>query len=225
MTDVERQLMEKGILQPSENSGFKKVPKIIYATRTHSQIAQAMTELKTSNYRHLKAAVVGSRDQLCIHPEVIKETNNANKVHLCKLKITTRTCSFYHQVEKQKDDPMIRNLTVVDIEDLITFGRKKKCCPYFMAKELIDDADIVFMPYNYLLDPKARKASNISLTNAIIILDEAHNVEKMCEDSASIQFASSEIAVCIEEVTHVSFVFCSSSNLVYVRKRILINRL
>lgn len=196
--------MEKGILQPSENSGFKKVPKIIYATRTHSQIAQAMTELKTSDYRHLKAAVVGSRDQLCIHPDVMNETSNANKIHMCKLKITTRTCSFYHRVEKQKDDPALRSLSVVDIEDLVTFGRKTKCCPYFLSKELIDDADIIFMPYNYLLDPKARKANNVSLSNTIVILDEAHNVEKMCEDSASIQITSSEIAVCIEEITHVS---------------------
>lgn len=192
--------MEKGIIQSEK---FTKVPKIIYATRTHSQIAQAMSELKTSDYRHIKAAVVGSRDQLCIHPDVVKETSNSNKIHMCKLKITTKSCSFYYRVEKQKDNVLLRNEPVVDIEDLVAFGRKAKCCPYFLSKELIDDADIVFMPYNYLLDPKARKANNVQLTNTIIILDEAHNVEKMCEDSASMQIASSEVAVCIEEITHV----------------------
>lgn len=200
LSDAERELMEKGIIQSEK---FAKVPKIIYATRTHSQIAQAMGELKTSDYRHIKAAVVGSRDQLCIHPDVLKETSNSNKIHMCKLKITTRSCSFYYRVEKQKDDVLLRNTPVLDIEDLVAFGRKAKCCPYFLSKEMIDDADIVFMPYNYLLDPKARKASNVQLTNTIIILDEAHNVEKMCEDSASMQIASSEVAVCIEEVTHV----------------------
>ena len=27
-------------------------------------------------------------------------------------------------------------------------------CPYFTSKELKKDADIIFMPYNYLIDPK-----------------------------------------------------------------------
>jgi len=27
-------------------------------------------------------------------------------------------------------------------------------CPYYISKELKRDADIIFMPYNYLIDPK-----------------------------------------------------------------------
>lgn len=180
------------------------VPKIIYASRTHSQLSQAMQELKRSGYKHLKAAVIGSRDQLCINPDVVKETGNANKVHMCKLKVTTRTCSFHQRVESSKDSPHLRNAGVLDIEDLVTAGRKLKCCPYFVSRELIQDADIVFMPYNYLLDPMARKANKVELNNTIVILDEAHNVEKMCEESASVQIASSEVAVCIDDLTHVS---------------------
>lgn len=179
------------------------VPKVIYASRTHSQLTQAMQELKRSSYRHLKAAVIGSRDQLCIHPDVMKETSNANKIHMCKLKVTTRTCSFHHRVDTAKDDPIFREATIMDIEDLIVAGRKRRCCPYFVSRELIPDADIVFMPYNYLLDPKARKANKVELNNTIVILDEAHNVEKMCEDSASVQMTSSELAVCIDDVTHI----------------------
>ena len=32
------------------------------------------------------------------------------------------------------------------------------------------------MPYNYLFDEHVRKASKIDLANAIIIIDEAHNI-------------------------------------------------
>lgn len=179
------------------------VPKVIYASRTHSQLTQAMQELKRSSYSHMKAAVIGSRDQLCIHPDVAKEVGNANKIHMCKLKVTTRTCSFHHRVENAKDAPQFTEASVLDIEDLVAAGRKLKCCPYFVSRELIPNADIVFMPYNYLLDPKARKANKVELANTVIILDEAHNVEKMCEDSASVDLASSEVATCIDDVTHV----------------------
>lgn len=56
------------------------IPTIIYASRTHSQLSQAMQELKRTSYRYMKACVLGSREQLCINPEVTKEENNSVKV-------------------------------------------------------------------------------------------------------------------------------------------------
>lgn len=36
-----------------------------------------------------------------------------------------------------------------------------------------------------------------------MIFDEAHNVEKMCEESSSIELKSLDIALCVDEVTQV----------------------
>ncbi|XP_038215340.1 regulator of telomere elongation helicase 1 homolog [Zerene cesonia] len=166
-------------------------------------LTQAMQELKRSSYRHVKATVLGSRDQMCIHPEVSKETNNMNKVHMCQLRVKSRTCHFYNNVESKKDDRSVKGDEILDIEDLVTVGKKLKCCPYYLSKELKQDADIVFMPYNYLLDPKSRKANGVELMNNVIILDEAHNVEKMCEESASLQIRTTDVALCIDEITHI----------------------
>ena len=41
------------------------------------------------------------------------------------------------------------------------------------------------MPYNYLIDPKIRDNYKINFENSIIILDEAHNIEKVSEEVAS----------------------------------------
>lgn len=100
----------------------------------------------------------------------------------------------------------------MDIEDLVTIGKKLRVCPYYLAKELKQEADIIFMPYNYLLDPKSRKANGVELTNNIVILDEAHNVEKMCEESASLQVKSTDIALCIEEITYIMRSFGESAD-------------
>lgn len=59
------------------------------------------------------------------------------------------------------------------------------------------------MPYNYLLDPKSRKAHGIELAGNVVIFDEAHNVEKMCEESVSFELTSQDVATCISEVTQV----------------------
>lgn len=162
-----------------------------------------MQELKRTGYNHMKAAVIGSRDQLCIHPDLAKESN-ANKIQLCKIKVTNRSCHFHNRLDTQKDNPEFRENRVLDIEELVRIGKKLKCCPYFASKEFLDDAEIIFMPYNYLLDPKMRKANKIDLQNTIIILDEAHNVEKMCEESASTVISSTQIALAIEDASYVS---------------------
>ncbi|KAL0109407.1 hypothetical protein PUN28_014465 [Cardiocondyla obscurior] len=195
--------LEKAAGAPDNVQSFGwAMPKIIYASRTHSQLSQAMHELKRTSYKHVSTAVLGSRDQLCIHPEVSKETSAFNKIHMCHSKVKSRTCFYFNNVEARKDDPVFKQ-EVLDIEDLVKVGQKHKCCPYFLAKELKQNADIVFMPYNYLLDPKTRKSQGIDLQNTIVLLDEAHNVEKVCEEAASLQISSTDVAMCIDEVTAV----------------------
>ncbi|XP_075234780.1 regulator of telomere elongation helicase 1 homolog isoform X2 [Lycorma delicatula] len=177
------------------------MPKIIYASRTHSQLGQVVAELKRTKYTHFKVAVLGSRDQLCLHPEVSKETNIGIKTAMCRAKISTRTCHYYNNVEVKKIEPGFSE--IMDIEDLVTKSRKAQCCPYYLSRELQKNADIIFVPYNYLLDARVRKLMDLQLANNVIILDEAHNVEKMCEESASFQLTSTDIALCMSEVTQV----------------------
>ncbi|XP_044748061.1 regulator of telomere elongation helicase 1 homolog isoform X2 [Coccinella septempunctata] len=190
-----------GMKSGRSGKSFLGVPTIIYASRTHTQLTQAVGEMKMTAYNHMKACVIGSREQMCIHPEVVREQNNQTKITMCNLKTKTRTCNFYNNLQKKKEDPQIRNINIVDIEDLVALGKSHRFCPYFMAKEFKSNSDIVFMPYNYLLEPRFRKTLGIELANNIIILDEAHNVEKMCEESASLQLKSTDIALAIEEVT------------------------
>ena len=41
------------------------------------------------------------------------------------------------------------------------------------------------MPYNYLVDSKIRDNYKVDFANSIIIIDEAHNIERVAEDVAS----------------------------------------
>ncbi len=43
-----------------------------------------------------------------------------------------------------------------------------------------ENAELIFCPYNHLLDPVIRRAVQIDLEDAVIILDEAHNIEDIC---------------------------------------------
>ncbi|XP_045650567.1 regulator of telomere elongation helicase 1 isoform X4 [Ursus americanus] len=92
---------------------------------------------------------------------------------------------------------------ILDIEDLVRSGNKHKLCPYYLSRNLKQQADIIFMPYNYLLDAKSRRAHSIDLKGTIVIFDEAHNVEKMCEETASFDLTPHDLASGLDAVDQV----------------------
>uniref|UniRef100_A0ABM5G554 Regulator of telomere elongation helicase 1 n=1 Tax=Pogona vitticeps TaxID=103695 RepID=A0ABM5G554_9SAUR len=177
---------------------YSDIPKIIYASRTHSQLTQVISELKNTVYRP-KVCVLGSREQLCIHPEVKRQDSNHMQIHMCRMKVTTRTCYFYSNVEEKSTEKELIN-PIMDIEDLVKNGSKHRVCPYYLSRTLKQQADIIFMPYNYLLDSKSRRAHNIDLKGAVVILDEAHNVERLCEEMASFDLTPYDLASAVDAI-------------------------
>jgi regulator of telomere elongation helicase 1 len=104
---------------------FGSGPQIIYASRTHTQLSQAMAELKRSPYGHLfKACILGAREQFCIHDEVQKTENHSAKVHLCRAKVKAMICPFYNKLHNKDLNDIDERLASVnhDIEDLVQLG-------------------------------------------------------------------------------------------------------
>ncbi|KAK7100778.1 hypothetical protein V1264_023663 [Littorina saxatilis] len=120
--------LQKSTGSTSWGSSEFAVPKIIYASRTHSQLSQAVQELKRTAYNGMKTAVIGSRDQLCINEQVKKEKNNNTKVHMCRAKVSARKCHYYNVLEDLKRNTEARQVvgSVADIEDLVSHGTKNK---------------------------------------------------------------------------------------------------
>uniref|UniRef100_A0A8C9PFX4 Regulator of telomere elongation helicase 1 n=1 Tax=Spermophilus dauricus TaxID=99837 RepID=A0A8C9PFX4_SPEDA len=180
---------------------YSDIPKIIYASRTHSQLTQVIGELRNTSYRP-RVCVLGSREQLCIHPEVKKQESNHMQIHLCRKKVTSRSCHFYNNVDEKSLEQELAT-PILDIEDLVKSGSKHKVCPYYLSRNLKQQADIIFMPYNYLLDAKSRRAHGIDLKGTVVIFDEAHNVEKICEESASFDLTPRDVASGLDAIDQV----------------------
>ena len=73
----------------------------------------------------------------------------------------------------------------VDLEDIKDYALKHNFCPYYALKDRLGAADIILMPYNYLIDEKIRNTMNIDWVNSIIIIDEAHNIAQATEEITS----------------------------------------
>ncbi|XP_042384337.1 Fanconi anemia group J protein homolog isoform X1 [Zingiber officinale] len=162
-------------------------PKIYYATRTHSQITQVIREYRKTSYR-VPMAVLASRKHYCTNKFVCTKANLDEECKLL-LKGEALGCSEFKNANKVKNHPSLQKggcYEVHDIEDLVKVGKSVKGCSYFAAQTLAEEAQLVFCPYSYIVNPIVRRAMDIDLKGAIVILDEAHNIEDIARDSGSL---------------------------------------
>lgn len=79
----------------------EKAPLIVYASRTHSQLAQVVRELRRTSYR-VRVAVVGSREQLCVHPDV-RRLPGSMQATVCQRLVRRKACEFFGHVAEGVD--------------------------------------------------------------------------------------------------------------------------
>lgn len=103
---------------PFGTPGVKARPKIIYASRTHSQLAKVVKELKHSQYRP-KITILGSRQQLCVHP-VVSKLEGAGQTHACRTLTKDKMCQFYEHLPSQELNAHFVHLLVSPLDRLLT---------------------------------------------------------------------------------------------------------
>ncbi|CAH01845.1 Rad3 [Kluyveromyces lactis] len=183
--------------------------KIIYCSRTMSEIEKALVELESlMDYRSKELGFVEdfrglgltSRKNLCLHPRVSKERKGNVVDEKCR-RMTNG------QARKKKEENPDANVELCDyhenmynydvadylppgvfsFERLIRFCEEKRMCPYFTVRRMISMCNIIIYSYHYLLDPKiAERVSKEVSKDAIVIFDEAHNIDNVCIESLSL---------------------------------------
>lgn len=48
---------------------------------------------------------------------------------------------------------------VKDMEDLVLMGQKHRVCPFYFTRSLVEDAELILVPYNYLFDKDSRTST------------------------------------------------------------------
>jgi len=182
----------------------KKCPRIYFGTRTHKQIAQIVRELKKTAYSGVRMTILASREHTCIHPTISKSFNKTQDCVDLMDKRKGGGCRFQANVkQKMSSHHSVRSYMgsdkAWDLEELVKAGKKVKCCPYYGVRELKNSAQIIFCPYNYLVDPGIRSSMEIFLNNQIVILDEAHNIEDSARDAASANFKLDDVTTALQD--------------------------
>ncbi|KAK5973292.1 Helicase ATP-binding domain-containing protein, partial [Trichostrongylus colubriformis] len=178
--------------------------RVYYGTRTHKQIGQVVREFARLPYGGvISHTILASREQSCINQAARKSADVSGH---CKELISSGGlgCQFKDAMKGKYERAIsVRNVlqqmdaVVFDIEELVETlsSMPSPICPYFSSTRILtQDADLIFCPFSYLVDPIIRNSSDVFLKNSVVILDEAHNIEDNCREAASFTFFEKEIA-------------------------------
>ncbi|KXS18878.1 DNA repair helicase [Gonapodya prolifera JEL478] len=180
--------------------------KLIYCSRTVPEIEKALEELKRLREYRLKhglqeeflALGLSARKNLCVHPEVSKNKRGNSVDAKCRNLTASwirskaaedpsiEKCDFFEDLEKADGNRSMPG-GVYTLEDLREWGKSNGLCPYFLARRMINFANVVIYSYHYLLDPKVAELVSKEISkDAIVVFDEAHNIDNVCIESLSI---------------------------------------
>ena len=205
-------------------SGYRK---IIYAARTHSQLSQFIGELKRTHWGDsVKVVTLGSRSVLCSNDDVLYSSSRdkarsrrseAEVTEICldmqKSKSGSGKDSEKGRVKVSSKCPLLESSDAVstlamhslvqpsDIEDVVGLGKVSRVCSYYASREAIPAAEVVVLPYNSLLSEQARQSIGLSLKNALIVIDEAHNVPEALRGISSCQLSFPIIEAAVSQLT------------------------
>lgn len=170
----------------------EKLKKIVYCTRTLSQLEKATEELKLIEKMLIdegkvppKSTVLSARRNLCLHSEISKIKERERVDAQCRVAIKHEKCSYYKGYEEKFASTEVTK-KAFNIEDILEFGQKNHMCPYFTARAISQSAEIVLCNYPYLFDENVNaKVLRDLPKESVVIVDEAHNLDEVCIDSKS----------------------------------------
>lgn len=197
-------------------------PKIFYACRTHSQLAQFVSEVVKTRYASsIRLVSLASRANLCVNPAV----NKAKSVSLINDRCTElmnskSKCSY---VARTKQTELRDQLLAEpqDIEDMFKGGSTMCSCPYYAARAAIPEAELIVLPYNILLHSKTRQSWGLDLKGSIVIIDEAHNLLETISAVHSAEITLGQVSGCLNQLTAYSTRYgkqLNPKNLLYIKQ-------
>ncbi len=190
--------------------------KIIYLTRTNSQQQQVIYELRKINEKlPVFGMGVQGRQGTCPlvkhDPELAAGTpEELSKLCAEKKKRTMDGkpggCHFYEATVSANfveiEDYCHHELPTV--EEFVAYCDKRSLCPYELAKDLLSKASVVTAPYAYFFVPFIRYSLldwlNISLSDAVVVVDEAHNLPDYAREIKSMDLSARMLDLVEHEV-------------------------
>ncbi|CAI2382215.1 unnamed protein product [Moneuplotes crassus] len=135
-----------------------------------------------------------------------EEKNKAVSQRETEQAIKHPTCYYYQNLKEFKNHYWKKDKgEIMDIEDIVEHGKLHSICPYYLQKEKAKTANLVTMPYNYIINPRIRKHMEVSLQDSIVIVDEAHNFGPACESNATVELDRDVLKEMLKQIKFIPY--------------------
>jgi regulator of telomere elongation helicase 1 len=193
MRDIKNVVGNGGILVAEACNGFGKTVcslatilpmghKIVYATRTHEQVRQVLLEVERINKiseTKFKAVNLASRQHLCLNYKC-RKLSAVEAFEACRILRGAGECSYKAEVKSFPQLP-----PVLSIARLQRKGESEGVCPYFFARKVAADCEVIVAPYQYVFNKHVRSMVKLDLSDKVLIFDEAHNADQVGQEVLS----------------------------------------
>jgi len=172
--------------------------RIIYGTRTHEQVRQVLLELEKINEKSgesYTAVNLASRDHLCVNPECRGLPRNEAQEQ-CNILRKNEECPYVSDLDKPP-----RGLpSILSKDTLVKEGRRRRICPYYLARRMMKESRVVVAPYPYIFNPMIRLTTGLDLEGRVLVLDEGHNIDKVGQEILSDTMTERGLSAAAEEM-------------------------
>lgn len=178
-----------GALYPTIRFALANDKRVFFVTAKNTQHTQAAETLRRMEVP--TAVVLQAREKMCI-----------NSIYACREEFCPHLQMFQLKLQKTKlPDPII----VPDA--LIATGRVMSLCPFDLGLAQAERTDAIVCDYNYVFDPQVyfrRFFQDADYSDAILIIDEAHNLVQRSLDYYSPTLTRRQLHEAGKNLAHVT---------------------
>jgi len=176
--------------------------KIVWAVRTGTETDRPIEELKKivekKGVKIFGMSYRGKKDMcLLLRDKKIEGATHADANFICnKMK---DKCKYY-DFEFSQIEPLLKEPRIYS--EIYNFCESKGICPYFAQRALLPFAQVLSLSYNYVFSENLAWAikKEFPFYDSILVVDEAHNVERACQSLNSDTITLKSIERALEEV-------------------------
>ena len=173
-------------LHPALAEGLASGRQVVFLTSKTLQQKMAVSSLVAMNERAFQTVQVRAKERMC-----------ANDRILCHEEFCRFAKDYPEKMERSDLLGRLREgYSHLDPDVVFEEARREEVCPFEVQLELASRADAIVADYNYVFEPAAalRHLTGEDLREAILLIDEAHNLPDRARQIFSPELVEEELA-------------------------------
>jgi DNA excision repair protein ERCC-2 len=185
--------------------------KILWAVRTGTETDRPIEELKAiQSFLAERKRIAGfsyrGKKDMCLllrdsRIETKEEFDPGEVSFFCKSHKSD--CRYLANCMRIREEDVSKLIASPKLySEILEICDKKRLCPYKIQTNLLREARVIALSYNYIIDEGMSWAikSKIDYENSLLVVDEAHNLQKVCSNLNSDSITLGTVRSAIREI-------------------------